>query len=64
MLSLLLPKDGARDAGQQKRIALLPQVYGLWSAACKRDVQQLLGGALSSRDSKSEPKIVPPPPPQ
>eukprot|EP00971_Amphidinium_carterae_P204827 4064989-Amphidinium_carterae.2 len=41
MLYLQLPKDGAHDAGQRRPIALLPQVYRLWSAACKQDVQHL-----------------------
>eukprot|EP00971_Amphidinium_carterae_P125102 2478732-Amphidinium_carterae.1 len=40
MLYLQLPKDGAREAGQRRPIALLPQVYRLWSAACKQDVKQ------------------------
>eukprot|EP00971_Amphidinium_carterae_P112001 2218332-Amphidinium_carterae.2 len=39
MLYLQLPKDGAREAGQRRPIALLPQVYRLWSAACEKDVQ-------------------------
>eukprot|EP00971_Amphidinium_carterae_P247775 4920038-Amphidinium_carterae.1 len=39
MLCLQLPKDGAREAGQRRPIALLPQVYWLWSAACKKNVQ-------------------------
>eukprot|EP00971_Amphidinium_carterae_P269214 5340738-Amphidinium_carterae.2 len=40
MLYLQLPKDGAREAGQRRPIALLPQVYRLWRAACKQDVKQ------------------------
>eukprot|EP00971_Amphidinium_carterae_P303204 6024640-Amphidinium_carterae.1 len=40
MLYLQLPKDGAREAGQRRPIARLPQVYRLWSAACKQDVKQ------------------------
>eukprot|EP00971_Amphidinium_carterae_P154555 3065123-Amphidinium_carterae.1 len=40
MLYLHLPKDGAREAGQRRPIALLPQVYRLWSAACKHDVKE------------------------
>eukprot|EP00971_Amphidinium_carterae_P046951 924573-Amphidinium_carterae.1 len=40
MLYLQLPKDGAREAGQRRPIALLPQVYRLWSAACKHDVKE------------------------
>eukprot|EP00971_Amphidinium_carterae_P011711 230580-Amphidinium_carterae.1 len=41
MLYLQLPsKDEARDAGRRRPIALLPQVYRLWSAACKQDVKQ------------------------
>eukprot|EP00971_Amphidinium_carterae_P051864 1021081-Amphidinium_carterae.1 len=40
MLYLQLPKDGAREAGQRRPIALLPQVYCLWSAACKHDVKE------------------------
>eukprot|EP00971_Amphidinium_carterae_P330704 6463872-Amphidinium_carterae.1 len=39
MLYLQLPKDGALEAGQRRPIALLPQVYRLWSAACKHDVK-------------------------
>eukprot|EP00971_Amphidinium_carterae_P047761 940545-Amphidinium_carterae.1 len=40
MLYLQLPKDGAREARQRRPIALLPQVYRLWSAACKHDVKE------------------------
>eukprot|EP00971_Amphidinium_carterae_P297646 5913580-Amphidinium_carterae.1 len=40
MLYLQLPKDGAHEAGQRRPIALLPQVYRLWSATCKHDVKQ------------------------
>eukprot|EP00971_Amphidinium_carterae_P336341 6472663-Amphidinium_carterae.2 len=40
MLYLQLPKDGTREAGQRRPIALLPQVYRLWSAACKQDVKE------------------------
>eukprot|EP00971_Amphidinium_carterae_P054663 1076655-Amphidinium_carterae.1 len=40
MLYLQLPKDRVREAGQRRPIALVPQVYRLWSAACKQDVQQ------------------------
>eukprot|EP00971_Amphidinium_carterae_P017077 337137-Amphidinium_carterae.3 len=39
MLFLQFPKDGAREAGQRRPIALLLQVYCLWSAACKHDVK-------------------------
>eukprot|EP00971_Amphidinium_carterae_P235124 4665830-Amphidinium_carterae.2 len=34
MLYLQLPKEGARDAGERRPIALLPQVYRLWCALC------------------------------
>eukprot|EP00971_Amphidinium_carterae_P339118 6476750-Amphidinium_carterae.1 len=40
VLYLQLPKDGAREAGQRRPIAPLPQVYRLWSAACKKDALQ------------------------
>eukprot|EP00971_Amphidinium_carterae_P219712 4362311-Amphidinium_carterae.1 len=40
MLYLRLPKEGARDAGERRPIALLPQVYRLWCALCRRDVRQ------------------------
>eukprot|EP00971_Amphidinium_carterae_P152721 3027054-Amphidinium_carterae.4 len=47
MVYLQLPKEGARDAGERRRIygerrpiALLPQVYRLWCALCRRDVKQ------------------------
>eukprot|EP00971_Amphidinium_carterae_P033145 652553-Amphidinium_carterae.1 len=39
MLYLQLPKEGARDAGERRPIALLPQVYRLWCALCRRDVK-------------------------
>eukprot|EP00971_Amphidinium_carterae_P163814 3247752-Amphidinium_carterae.1 len=39
MLYLQLPKEGARDAGERRPIALLPQVYRLWCALCKQDVK-------------------------
>eukprot|EP00971_Amphidinium_carterae_P221075 4389240-Amphidinium_carterae.1 len=52
MLYLQLPKDGAREAGQRRPIALLPQVYRLWSAACKHDIkewrQRCIGGKFRS----------------
>eukprot|EP00971_Amphidinium_carterae_P239908 4762723-Amphidinium_carterae.1 len=38
MLSLQLPKEGAKSAGERRHIALLPQIYRLWSAACRSDV--------------------------
>eukprot|EP00971_Amphidinium_carterae_P241328 4791843-Amphidinium_carterae.1 len=38
MLYLQLPKEGARNAGERRPIALLPQVYRLWSACCRADV--------------------------
>eukprot|EP00971_Amphidinium_carterae_P331209 6464641-Amphidinium_carterae.1 len=40
MLYLQLPKEGARDAGERRPIALLPQVYRLWCALCRRDVRE------------------------
>eukprot|EP00971_Amphidinium_carterae_P147655 2926586-Amphidinium_carterae.1 len=39
MLYLQLPKEGARDAGERRPIALLPQVYRLWCALCRHDVR-------------------------
>eukprot|EP00971_Amphidinium_carterae_P008746 171952-Amphidinium_carterae.1 len=39
MLYLQLPKEGARDAGERRPIALLPQVYRLWCALCRQDVK-------------------------
>eukprot|EP00971_Amphidinium_carterae_P053205 1048061-Amphidinium_carterae.1 len=39
MLYLQLPKEGARDAGERRPIALLPQVYRLWCALCRKDVR-------------------------
>eukprot|EP00971_Amphidinium_carterae_P344506 6484941-Amphidinium_carterae.3 len=45
MLYLQLPQDGARDAGQP--VALLPQVYRLWSAVWIVDLEVPVGaGAL------------------
>eukprot|EP00971_Amphidinium_carterae_P086314 1708178-Amphidinium_carterae.1 len=38
MLYLQLPKEGAKNAGERRPIALLPQVYRLWSACCRADV--------------------------
>eukprot|EP00971_Amphidinium_carterae_P117002 2317112-Amphidinium_carterae.2 len=40
MLYLQLPKEGARDSGERRPIALLPQVYRLWCALWRRDVKQ------------------------
>eukprot|EP00971_Amphidinium_carterae_P037120 729458-Amphidinium_carterae.1 len=40
ILCLQPSKDGAREAGQRRPIALPPQVYRLWSAACKHDVKE------------------------
>eukprot|EP00971_Amphidinium_carterae_P172054 3411418-Amphidinium_carterae.1 len=40
MMYLQLPKEGARDAGERRPIALWPQVYRLWCARCGRDVKQ------------------------
>eukprot|EP00971_Amphidinium_carterae_P247336 4911967-Amphidinium_carterae.2 len=34
---LQLPKEGANNAGERRLIALLPQVYRLWSACCRAD---------------------------
>eukprot|EP00971_Amphidinium_carterae_P205300 4074816-Amphidinium_carterae.2 len=39
MMYLQLPKEGARDAGERRPIALLPQVYRLWCALCRHDVK-------------------------
>eukprot|EP00971_Amphidinium_carterae_P031127 612539-Amphidinium_carterae.2 len=38
MLYLQLPEEGAKNAGERRPIALLPQVYRLWSACCRADV--------------------------
>eukprot|EP00971_Amphidinium_carterae_P303920 6039280-Amphidinium_carterae.1 len=38
MLYLQLPKEGAKNAGERRPIALLPQLYRLWSACCRADV--------------------------
>eukprot|EP00971_Amphidinium_carterae_P351074 6491897-Amphidinium_carterae.2 len=39
MLYLQLPKEGARDAGERRPIALLPQVYRHWCALRRHDVK-------------------------
>eukprot|EP00971_Amphidinium_carterae_P153285 3038754-Amphidinium_carterae.2 len=39
MLYLQLPQEGAKNAGERRPIALLPQVYRLWCAACRQDVR-------------------------
>eukprot|EP00971_Amphidinium_carterae_P115980 2297468-Amphidinium_carterae.1 len=39
MLYLQLPKEGAKNAGERRPIALLPQVYKLWSAYVRADVR-------------------------
>eukprot|EP00971_Amphidinium_carterae_P240579 4776157-Amphidinium_carterae.7 len=38
VLPALEPKEGAKNAGERRPIALLPQVYRLWSACCRADV--------------------------
>eukprot|EP00971_Amphidinium_carterae_P223601 4436503-Amphidinium_carterae.1 len=43
MMYLQLPKEGARDAGERRPIALLPQVYRLWCALCRYDVKAWCG---------------------
>eukprot|EP00971_Amphidinium_carterae_P075895 1499558-Amphidinium_carterae.1 len=39
MLYLQLPKEEAREAGERRPIALMPQVCLLWCALCRRDVR-------------------------
>eukprot|EP00971_Amphidinium_carterae_P298508 5931060-Amphidinium_carterae.1 len=38
IMYLQLAKEGARDAGERRPIALLPQVYRLWCALCRHDM--------------------------
>eukprot|EP00971_Amphidinium_carterae_P251500 4992389-Amphidinium_carterae.3 len=39
MLYLQPPREGAREAGERRPIALLPQVYRFWRAFCRHDVR-------------------------
>eukprot|EP00971_Amphidinium_carterae_P050084 987193-Amphidinium_carterae.2 len=38
-----LPKEGAKNAGERRLIAVLPQVYRHWSACCRADLMSWLG---------------------
>eukprot|EP00971_Amphidinium_carterae_P068952 1365113-Amphidinium_carterae.1 len=47
MLYLQLPKKGAKNAGERRPIAVLPQMYRLRCAACCQDVRAWRAGVLA-----------------